>query len=276
MLEQKKKRQRRLIGIGLLIVSLLGFAWFLQYQRDHLQNDSFTSGYVLIAAVFFLASYNLRKKLPFLPALGSSRVWMQIHIYVGFGSIAVFAMHMGLKFPNGLLETILASLFSVVALSGIYGLYVTRTVPKKLTHLNDEAIFEEIPRQRFELTRQVHELMNSIVEQSETLARFYANRLAPFFEQPRPLAYFVRPSARQSRKLQQEIQQLDRYLNHDQRQVGDQLVKLVQRKDNLDYHRAMQGRLKYWLFLHIGLTYSLLIVSVVHGVMAHAFHGGIR
>ena len=50
---------------------------------------------------------------------------------------------------------------------------------------------------------------------------------------------------------------------------------MVRKKDDLDYHTAMQGRLKMWLFVHIAMTWSLLIFSVVHGVLAHAYGGGL-
>jgi hypothetical protein len=73
-----------------------------------------------------------------------------------------------------------------------------------------------------------------------------------------------------------EIEDLDRYLSSDQRSLGQQLSQMVKKKDDLDYHAAQQGRLKIWLFAHIGFTYSLLLVSIIHGVMAHAFAGGLR
>ena len=73
-----------------------------------------------------------------------------------------------------------------------------------------------------------------------------------------------------------ELKGLDRYLEKDQRSVNQQLTKFVHQKDDLDYHYAIQGRLKLWLFVHIGLTYGLLAAAVMHGIMAHAFGGGLR
>lgn len=70
-----------------------------------------------------------------------------------------------------------------------------------------------------------------------------------------------------------EIEELDRFLAIDQRTVSRGLTELVKRKDDLDYHQAVQGRLKIWLFVHIGLTYSLLAVSFLHMVLVHAFTG---
>lgn len=199
---------------------------------------------------------------------------MQAHIYVGLSTFAIFAMHIGFRIPNGMLDCFLAFLYLSVAFSGVYGLYITRVIPKKLTLLDEEFVFEQIPYKQKKVASQARELVATAIEQSETLGRFYLNRLAPFLEQPRTFAYAFNPSTRQSRKLQSEIQELNRYMSAEQRDVGSKLVELVRRKDNMDYHWAMQGRLKLWLFLHIGMTYSLLIVAVVHGIMAHAFYGG--
>ena len=71
-----------------------------------------------------------------------------------------------------------------------------------------------------------------------------------------------------------EMQDLRRYLC-DAEQVGcERLVALVRRKDDLDFHDARQKTLKLCLFAHIGLTYALLLLAILHGVLAHAFRGG--
>ena len=44
-------------------------------------------------------------------------------------------------------------------------------------------------------------------------------------------------------------------------------------KDDLDYQYAMQATLKYWLFLHVPLTYSLLVFILSHMVLVFAFSG---
>lgn len=272
-----RKYATRLIRNSLLTIGVLALiAFVVWWQNSTLRDSSFTTGYILIGSILFLTAYGWRKKLSFLPKIGSSRLWMQAHIYVGLGTFLIFGLHIGFRIPHGVLESFLAAIYLTVAFSGVYGLYLTKTVPRKLTNLHDEYIYEQIPLHRQRLALQVHTIIENAIKRSETLGRFYVNRLAPYFEKPRPVLYLIRPSTRESRQLQKEISQLDRYLAADQRDLGKELIQLVHRKDNLDYHRAMQGRLKYWLFLHVALTYSLLIVSVVHGVMAHAFHGGMR
>lgn len=264
-------RSRRLrFGLAAALL-LMGLAFLVQYQRSNLSRANFTTGYILFGCLIFLAAFNLRKKLPMLPHIGSASFWMQLHIYVGLSTFAIFGMHIAWRFPTGHFERILAALYMTVGLSGVYGLVITRIIPKRLAAIPEEVIFERIPWLRLELTRQARELVMSVCESTDVLARFYANRLAAYLERPRGWLYLVNPSGRMRRQMISEIDELNRFLGDEQRKTGRDLVELVKRKDDLDYHAAMQGRLKGWLFIHIGLTYSLLILAFVHMVLVHAF-----
>lgn len=200
---------------------------------------------------------------------------MQLHIYVGLATFAIFGFHIAWHIPTGAFETVLAILYLIVAISGLYGLFVTRVFPSRLRGIGNEVIFESIPLLRLQIAAQARELVLRACESSDVLARFYANRLSFFFERRRNLAYLVRPTGRMRRQLISEIEDLDRYLAEDQRAISRQLTAMVQQRDDLDYQFALQGRLKTWLFVHIGLSYSLLLVSLVHMVMAHSFGGGL-
>lgn len=267
------RRRLRNSFITFVVVALIGVAVYAQNQS--LIHSSFFTGYLLMLCLVFLAAFNLRKKITFLPAVGSAKFWMQLHIYIGLSTFAIFGFHIAWHVPNGGFELLLAGLYMTVALSGVYGLYATRVFPSRLTGLNEEPIFERIPFFQQRLAAQARQLVFQACETTDVLATFYVNRLAAFFEQPRKLAYLVKPNGRTRRQLITEIEDLDRYLAEDQRSVSRELAALVKRRDDLDYHYAIQGRLKAWMFIHIGLTYSLLIVALLHMVLVHAFHGGL-
>lgn len=265
----KRRKKHTLITVG-VVASMAVLVWLL---RSYLLNSSFFTGYVFIGCLFFLTALGMRKRLSFLPKFGSASFWMQVHIYVGLATFAIFGMHVHWRIPDGGLEIFLSVLYLLVAFSGVYGLYATRVLPKRLTAIDEEIIYERIPAFRQQLANQARDIVLEACETSEVLAKFYANRLIYFFERPRSLAYRVSPSGSRRRQLVGEIEALDRFLAEDQRAASRKLVGLVRQKDDLDFHRAIQGRLKIWLFVHIGVTYSLLIVATVHGVMAHAFSG---
>ena len=260
-------------AIALVVVTLIAIVAYAQNQS--LIHSSFLTGYLLMLCIVFLAAFNLRKKITFLPVVGSAKFWMQLHIYVGISTFAIFGFHIAWHVPNGSFELLLAGLYMTVAISGVYGLYATRIFPSRLTALENEPVFERIPFFQQKLALQARSLVFQACEKSDVLANFYTNRLAKFFEQPRSLAYLVRPSGRVRRQLITEIQDLDRFLAEDQRSVSRELTSLVKKRDDLDYHYVIQGRLKAWMFIHIGLTYSLLIVALLHMVLVHAFQGGL-
>jgi hypothetical protein len=229
----------------------------------------------MLAAVLFLALYNVRKKLPFLP-LGSSAAWLQWHLYVAFGSAGVFALHAGLAWPTGLLESTLALVYAATMASGLAGLYLTRTIPAQLARVGEEVIYERIPALTRHVRREADELVLAAVSESgaTTLADFYTARLHGYLHRPRGAAYFLRPTTALRRALMQEMQDLRRYLSAGEQAACERLFKFVRRKDDLDFHSARQRLLKTWLFVHIGLTYVLVTLAVLHGLLAIAFRGG--
>ena len=265
-------RRLKYSAIAIFVCALVGYILF-QLEK-HLLQDAFLSGYLLLGAIIFLTLFNLRKRLTFLPSIGSAATWMQLHIYVGLSTFLIFGFHIAWHVPDGWFEGLLAILYLTVALSGVYGLVITRIMPKRLTAIGNEVIFEQIPALRLQLAREVRQLALAADQSNEVVSRYYLHQLLPFFEKPRSLAYLAFPTGRKKRVLLQGIDGLKRYLDQDSRGKTDELAGYVQQKDDLDYQEAIQGRLKVWMFLHVGSTYSLLIFSILHAILVHAFIGG--
>ena len=266
--------KRRLINGTFTAVFIALVCFWVQRRSAELERSTFQTGYLLLGLVGFLVSYNWRKKLPSLP-LGSSSLWLQAHIYGGIGAIAVFLLHTGVRFPDGILETTLYFLFVSVAGSGLYGLKLTRSVPRRLSKLREQVIWERIPAFRSTVGRQAHQLILELVaiERAPTIVDFYKHRLLPFFERPRSTWYYAYPTSRLRNKIMAEMSALERYYSSSESAADSRLRRLVDQRDDLDYHDALQRKLKFWLFVHIGLTYALVALALVHAVMAHAFRG---
>jgi hypothetical protein len=267
--------RRRILNLGLTLLCLVGLWAWMSVRERALLDTAFATGYVLIAAVGFLALYNLRKKLPFLP-LGSSTSWLQWHIYVGMGSIGVFALHAGAAWPDGVLESALAIAYLLTVGSGMLGLYLTRTIPPQLARVGRQVIYERIPALRHEIWRRADEVVLAAVAASgaTTLAEFYATRLYDFIARPRRLAYQLRPTSAPRKALLGELQSVRRYLSEQEQGPCEELFGLIRQKDDLDFHEARQKLLKMWLFAHLCLTCALVLLALLHALLAHAFHGG--
>ncbi len=265
---------RRLRSLAVTAVCLALFSLVVQYLDDNLYGSSRFSGWFLSSAILILAAFHWRKKVPVLAGLGSASGWMQFHIYLGLSTFVMFGWHVHWTVPQGALEQALAAVYLAVAISGVYGLYLTRTTPRKLALLSRQFIFEQIPARRWEVSRRARALVAVNQPGNEILERTYVNRVAEFLERGRGWTFIRRPNGGACRRLIGELLALDRYLAPEQRETSRQLMNLVREKDDLDYHEALQGRLKGWLILHVGMTYSLLTLMLVHMVMVHAFSGG--
>ncbi len=268
--------RRRICNASVMALALASAWWWVRAQERSLGSSAFATGYLLLAAVLFLALYNVRKKLPFLP-LGSAVAWLQAHLYVGMGTIGVFALHVGPAWPSGVLDTLLLANYVLTVVSGLVGLYLTRTIPVQLARVGKEVIFEQIPALRRQVRQRAGEVVLESVAGSgaTTLADFYTARLYDFFGRSRGWQYLLRPSTARRRALMREMQDLRRYLSEPELVGCERLFALVRRKDDLDFHDARQRVLKLWLFVHIGLTYALVLLALLHGLLAHAFHGGL-
>ena len=267
--------KQRWLGMTLLLlfsVATLGayFRYAPQFPRL-----SYLSGAALFWVMVVLTLYNGRKKLPFLPLL-TSEGWLQFHIYAGLLTVVLFLVHIRFRLPTGWFESILAALYVLVTGSGIAGLFVTRSIPKRLTTRGGEVLFERIPaiRRSFQQQAETLALKSAPEAHSTTIAEFYVLHLRDFFDGPRNLWLHLFEIRRPLNLLQNQIADVQRYLNTGERETLDKISMLVRQKDGLDYHQSLQLLLRGWLFVHIPLTYSLMIFSIVHIVLVYAFSGG--
>jgi hypothetical protein len=263
---------RRYFGWILFAVAALS-AWLLDYAlRIHLRRPELFTGLALFAVVILLTLFNARKKLPFLPLLRASS-WMQVHIYAGLLSCVLFVLHAGWRIPQGNFEAVLAVLFYLVSISGIIGVAISRWMPAHLTALGENVIFERIPALQAALRRDVEELALESVgkAQSSTIADFYEAKLRGYFLRSRFFWSHLAGYGKPIFKLLAEVQAMDRYLNAQERALMAQIVEKIHAKNNLDFQQARQGLLKGWLFIHIPLTYAMIMLATVHGLLAWKF-----
>jgi len=263
------------IGTVLLLLASTAAVTLHRHFSHSLPKYAYLTGWVLFSVMVLLTIYNARKKLPFLP-LGSSENWLQIHIYAGFFTVVLFLIHLNFRGPSGWFEGTLAWLYALVTGSGIVGLIFTRVFPRRLATRGGEVIYETIPALRHALREEAETLSLGKESKSPAIAEFYARSLANFFAGPRNFWWHLADSRRPLIALTSELDDLRRYLNEIERATLEKLLLRVRQKDGLDYHHALQTTLKLWLFVHLPLTYGLMIFTLLHIVIVFAFSGGAR
>jgi hypothetical protein len=262
--------------VGLAIVLLLAIFMFVAHGalKATLWEPAYLTGWLLLGGILVLTLYNARKKLPFLP-LGKARNWLRLHLYLGWFVLIAFFIHIDFRMPSGVLEGTIAALFLVVALSGVLGAWISRTIPKRLTRRGEEVIFERIPVFMASLREEADDLAIRSVEEtrSTSIADFHIAYLKPWFAGPRDFWQHLFELNTRRYEFDQRFETLNRYLNDRERDVAAELQSIVCKKSDLDYHHALQKVLKAWLFVHIPATYSLLTLIAAHVVLVHAFTG---
>jgi hypothetical protein len=264
--------RRRALG-AISVAVILGLYWVLEDTlANNLRRPALVSGWVLFGVLGLLTFFNARKKLPFLPLFKAS-TWLQFHIYAGLFAVGLCWVHMGFRLPRGALGIVLTGLFLAVSVSGVVGLALSRWLPSRLTVSGENLIFERIPALRVAIKQEVEKVVLGSVPaaRSTTIADFYEQRLRTYFEQPRHLWSHWLGYSKPLHGLLSEIAALDRYLDAEERSVMAQITEHVREKDNLDFQWAAQGLLKGWLFVHVPLTFALLLVALGHGVLAWNF-----
>ncbi len=268
--------KRRVIGVLLLLMASVAVVWGQLQLAPVMRQVGFLTGWALLAACVFLALYNLRKRLPFLP-LGSSRTWLQLHAYVGYLSFVLFLAHTGWRWPVGWFDDVLALLFLSVALSGVFGLFWSRLIPLRLTARGGDVPYERIPIVRRQLADRAKSLALESVTATKTttIVDFYSQHLVGFLGTSANFWRHLVESRAVLTRLQARIDDLNRFLNADQRRALAELAEIARQKDGLDYQHALQLSLRLWLFIHIPLTYSLVIFTVLHVVVVFSFSAGV-
>ncbi len=269
-------RRRRTLNIlltALLVAGLVAayFTFAPMYPRN-----AYASGWVLFAVMLVLTFFNLRKKVPFL-RFGTARFWLQTHLYIGVFSGALFLVHMGWTWPSGIFRQIFALCYVAVFLSGVVGIWISRSFPRKLTVAGYETPFERIPYARFKLREEAEALVLAGVDgqTSPVLAEFYTDKLGMFFTKPRNWWAHLRRSQSPLAAHASQFDEVQRYTKKAELVMLDGLRDLVERKHMLDYQYSLQLTLRLWLFIHIPLSYSMLIFSLLHIVLVYSFSGAV-
>ncbi len=266
-------RRRRIIASTLTLAAVMATALAVQSIANRLGDTATATGWTLLVATAGLYLLTLRKKL-IRYELGPVAGWLQMHTYMGSFASVVFLMHIGWPI-RGWFEMALATCFAIVAVTGIVLAYMSRTLPKRLAAIKQDCRLELIPAMRLEVTKEAHELaiQSASFGEGATLAEFCQRRLLPFFLSGRSPLYRLIPTGYTRRQLLRELADLDRYLAAKGLQSRMQLAAMVQSKDDLDYHYALQTRLRTMFAMHIALTWSLAVMIAVHVVLVYRFQG---
>ena len=266
---------RRIRNWSILIVAIASSLVLFAAYEVTLHSPEFMTGWILVVSVLALTLFNLRKRFSFLP-LASASTWLQFHIYLGLFSTTIFMIHTDWRLPTGYLETLLWMLFMLVALSGIFGILITRAVPELQQQHGESLFLGRIPQYRAQLAADVRDLIIDTMKETRTrtLAKFYSAHLHKYFAAPRNSIRHLVGSERHLNRLLREIELAERYLDTPGKAALIEIRERVLQKDNLDYQYTFLMLLRGWLFIHVPATYAMILVAIVHMLLVYGYGMG--
>jgi hypothetical protein len=102
----------------------------------------------------------------------------------------------------------------------------------------------------------------------------YTTHLQDFFRGQRNFTAHLVGSQRPLKRLTDEIDNLSRYVDQPSQEKLAAIKNLVVEKDRLDLARVYLGLTKGWLFVHVPVTYALMVLTVLHVLVVYAFSSG--
>lgn len=249
----------------------------LQNPLDHRSIGGTPLGLVLgtisLGIFVFAALLGVRKKLPFLP-VGNVQRWLRGHIWLTLLTIPLILLHSGFRL-GGPMTTTLMVLYAIVMVSGIYGLILQHKLPTMMKEsLPAEIVFEQIPNMRAQLCAVAEKFQRSLkqqatsgsavvatdVSQEEVLAGFIEQRLLPYLRARHGEKYRL-GHAREAddifRHLKLRVDEMYGARVDDMRRWCDE-------RRLTDTQVRMQHWLHGWLFVHVPLSFLLLLMTVWH------------
>lgn len=269
MIRLRHRRWLALCVTCAMVLLFSGIHWLISARLGH---AAYWSGGSLFACLLLLILLGVRRRLVMLP-LGSVATWVQIHIYTGLFALAMYVLHVPRVIGAGWFEVCLSMLFWLVSLSGLYGVYVSRTLPRRLNAVPGEYRFDRFAWHRERLAIRAAEVLEGLelTLASPVLVDFYRDQLDPYFSRRTTIGFVLFPVGTRRRQLLSRLRSLDRYLEHTARDAAGQLAGLVRKRDELDFHFALQMRLRIWVAFHAACSVLLLVWSLVHVGMVLLF-----
>jgi hypothetical protein len=258
--------------------------WLVWIYGNGLRDPRFLDGWLLASGMIIQLYFHITLKTS-RPSPKAAMAWRQIHIYVGYALVAVFISHSDFSLPDTGLEWALWTGFTLITVSGIFGTYLSWSVKTK-RRIDERTSYDRIPARRLEIAREVHTLATSTdtdapelalptLPYNEWIRDFYTNQLHGFFKGPQNYGSHFIGSQRAVRRLTDEIDNLGSYVDKPGKEKLEAIKTLVQEKDRLDFAHVYLGLMKIWLFIHVPVTYSMVLLIVLHILVVYAYSSGV-
>ncbi len=244
-------------------------------------------GIVSFAIFVFGALLSLRKKVV-LWRIGTVQQWLRAHIWLTLLTIPLVLLHSGFRL-GGPMTTLLMALYSVVMVSGIYGLFLQHQIPLIMKErLPTEIVYEQIPHIRSQLFLAAETMRDSFqsaassplssafsstpssaansappvadAESEAALVEFLEDQVMPYLHARRGSRFGLG----NSRYSDDTFRFLKLKVAEAYRGRVEEIQAWCDERRMLDLQTRLHHWLHGWLFVHVPFSFLLLMLAAWH------------
>jgi hypothetical protein len=278
------------ISIVTVVVSALTFVLYGVHETNGGGTPlGLMFGSLALGCMIFAALLSIRKRYRIV-RIGSARVWLKAHLWLGFLALPLVLFHAAFH-ARGLLTLILMLLTIIVVGSGVFGAWLQHTLPSKMfREVPYETIYDQIGVIRSQLASEGEQhatnvtqmlapargagatvvlTMLTVPELGDEVAAFdlfYQQKVAPYLlaerKEARGLELYDRTESHR---------EFEKYITLFPQAAWPPITALedvCEEKRQLDHQIRLHHWLHSWLLVHLPVSAALLLLACIHAVAA--------
>ena len=246
-------------------------------------------GSIALGFMIFAGLLGVRKRYRII-RIGSARVWMKAHLWLGLLALPMVMFHMAFHVRGALAQALFA-LTVIVVFSGVYGAYLQHILPSKMfREVPYETIYDQIGAIRQQLVTEARQHATNVTqilapargagatvvltlltvpelgEEVAAFDRFFDAQVEPYLQAERKeaarLTLYDRTTSRE------DFENYRRLFPEVAWQPISAIEDVCEEKRQLDHQVRLHRWLHSWLLIHLPLSLALILLACIHSVIA--------
>ena len=259
---------KRWLWFGGLSAGLLCLS-YLVYRRQMLPHGGtamgLTYGILGTVVILILMALGIRKRR-YGSGLGTIQGWTSAHVYLGLLTMLLIPMHAGFKFRLDI-HTLAFALMAIVVLSGVVGVLLYRTMPPRLTQIEQSIQADKVDKELSRLVTEIRTLAKDKGDQFAGVCQTEISRLIGKHHLGWRLLWVSQgedPLTAKGRELTNAVTQIPQAEHKDFQTLSRLILQMIQLEQTLVTQMRLRNRLQAWLYIHVPVSIALMVAIVLH------------
>lgn len=221
----------------------------------------YTLGTIGAILIIWLMCFGLRKRA-YSANIGSVKMWLSAHVYLGFSLLIIATLHAGFHFGVNV-QTLTYALTVIVIFSGIWGVSLYLSKPAQLHSFLNGRTVEQCGEALLEIDRQSEKIASQLAAPIQEIIKASAN--TKIFALPWQ-RYFGKNGNCKTAIAAKKMTAI--YASGDRNSLIEELYILQLRRElqlnQIRGYLRLKGWNEIWLVLHVSFSFGLLAALIAH------------